>query len=239
MSATSPWTSGFPGHAGSQDAAEAERLAAERGAHPVVAGGRGIPLVEDEVQHLEHRGEAVAKVVAGGHLEGDMGLRERLLGPDDPLGDRGAGNQERPGDLLRGQPPEQPEGQRDPRLAGEHGVAAGEHQAEEVVAEVLLTGDGQLGRGQRELRADVAPELLVLALEVGVAAQPVDRPVLGGRHEPGARIGRDARLRPRLQRADQLRLSARSSARPTSRTSRARPAIRRADSIRQIASTAR
>src|SRR2546428_3955851 len=46
--------------------AEPERILAQRGAHPVVAGGRRVALVEHEVQHLEHRGQARGELGAGG-----------------------------------------------------------------------------------------------------------------------------------------------------------------------------
>src|SRR6185295_9929405 len=46
-------------------------------------------------------------------------------------------------------------------------------------------------------------ELLVLALEPGAPAEDVDGAMLGGGHEPGARIVRDARRGPPLQRGDQ------------------------------------
>ena len=46
-------------------------------------------------------------------------------------------------------------------------------------------------------------ELLRLALVHAGAAQTIDRAVLGGGHEPGARIVRDARLRPLLERCDE------------------------------------
>ena len=49
----------------------------------------------------------------------------------------------------------------------------------------------------------LAAELLGLALEHLAAAEAVDRAVLGGGHEPGARVVRDARLGPLLERRDQ------------------------------------
>ena len=49
ISATSPCTSALVGRELRQDAAEAQRLVAQRGAHPVVARGGRVALVEDEV----------------------------------------------------------------------------------------------------------------------------------------------------------------------------------------------
>ena len=78
-------------------------------------------------------------------------------------------------------------------------MAGREHQAEQVVPDVVLVCDSEV-RLPRLPRLDLASELLLLALEHLVAAQAVDAATLGGGHEPGARIVRDARLRPLLER---------------------------------------
>src|SRR5213080_1796392 len=44
------------------EAAEAERIQAKGRPHPVVAGGRRVTLVEDEIDHLEHRPEASLEI---------------------------------------------------------------------------------------------------------------------------------------------------------------------------------
>src|SRR5712691_7900096 len=49
-----------------QDPAEAQGVLAQRRSHPVVAGGRRVALVEHEVDHLEHRGEAGGEICSGG-----------------------------------------------------------------------------------------------------------------------------------------------------------------------------
>ena len=99
-----------------QDAAEPERVLAERGAHPVLAGRRRVALVEDEVDDLEHRREPGGKVGAAGDVEGDARLGEGPLGPDDALGDRRRRDEERARDLLGGEAAEQAERERDARL---------------------------------------------------------------------------------------------------------------------------
>ena len=82
----------------------------------------------------------------------------------------------------------------------EHRVAGGEDQAQEVVVERVGGLRGEVGRVRLAAQLHVAPQLLGLApVHVG-APQAVDRAVLGGGHEPGARVVRDARLRPLLQR---------------------------------------
>ena len=183
-----------------EHAPEPQRLVAQVRARPVVAGGRRVALVEDEVDDLEHRGEARRELVAAGHLERHVRFRERALGAHDALRDGRLRDEEGARDLGRGEAAEQPQRERDPRLGGEHRVAAGEHEAEQVVADVVDLERARLG-GERDL--ELAHELLLLALERRAAAQRVDRAVLGGGHQPGARVVRDARPRPRLQRGDE------------------------------------
>ncbi len=52
-----------------EDAAEAQRVFAELRTHPVVAGGRRIAFVEDEVDDFEHRREPRGELVAARHFE--------------------------------------------------------------------------------------------------------------------------------------------------------------------------
>ena len=53
-----------------QDAAEPERVLAERGPHPVVAGGRRVALVEHEVEDLEHRRQTGGELGPAGTSNG-------------------------------------------------------------------------------------------------------------------------------------------------------------------------
>ena len=69
ISATRPWTSGSSRRELGEDAAEAQRVLAQRRAHPVVAGGRRVALVEDEVDDLEHRRQPRRELGAARHLE--------------------------------------------------------------------------------------------------------------------------------------------------------------------------
>ena len=168
----------------------------------VVAGGRDVALVEDEVDDLEHRREPVRELRAARHLERHAGVRERALGPHDALGDGRLRHEKRPGDLVGREAAEQPQRQSDAGFLREDGMARREHQAQQVVADVIvdrrdeLLLDGSAGVGGRS-------DLFVLALGEAPAAQHVDRPVLRGGHEPGARVLRHARLRPALERRDE------------------------------------
>ena len=100
---------GFLGHQPFEDTGQAERVLTEGRPQQVVAGRGRVPLVEDEVDHLEHRGEALGAVEPGGHLEGDPGPGQGPLGPHDALGHRGLGGQVGAGDLLGRQSAQQPQ----------------------------------------------------------------------------------------------------------------------------------
>ena len=156
-----------------EDAAEAQRFVAERRPHPVVAGGGGVALVEDEVDDPEHRREPRGAVGAARHLEGHALGGERALGADDALRDGRLRDEECAGNLVGGQAAEQPERERDARLGGEHGMAGGEDQAQQVVAHIVGPGiDGrvEIGRARVLRRLELVAELFVLALEALVAA---------------------------------------------------------------------
>ena len=107
---------GLVGHQLGQDAAEPQRVLAQRRPHPVVAGGRRVALVEDEVDHLEHRREPPAELGAARDLERHVRLGQRPLGAHDALRDGRLRDEERARDLLGGQPAEQAQRERDARL---------------------------------------------------------------------------------------------------------------------------
>src|SRR5438105_3277953 len=83
-----------------QDAPETQRVLAERGPHPVLAGGRRVAFVEDQVDDLEHRRETGGELVCPGDFEGDARRGEGAFGPDDSLGDGRLRDEECTRDLL-------------------------------------------------------------------------------------------------------------------------------------------
>jgi hypothetical protein len=182
----------FRGEQLGEDAAEPQRLLDQLGPHPVLAGGRRVALVEDEVDRLEHGGETVGELVALGHLERHPRLRERALGAHDPLRDRRLRDQVRASDLPRRQAGEQAQRERHPRIGREHRMAGREDQAQEIVVERIV--DPRLKIGVLDLAADLdlQRELSRLSLVHLGSAQAVDRPVLGRAHQPGARVVRYA-----------------------------------------------
>jgi hypothetical protein len=74
------------------------------------------------------------------------------------------------------------------------------HQAEQVVAEMVVGCGVQVRLVGLAREAGVAGKRLQLLRVAGLAAQGVDRTLLGGGHEPGARVVRHARRRPLLER---------------------------------------
>ncbi len=79
-------------------------------------------------------------------------------------------------------------------------MAGDEHEAQQVVADVIVDGGVEIREPRVPIGLDVVAELLVLTVEHLAPAQLVDGPVLRRGHEPGSRVVRDARLGPALER---------------------------------------
>src|SRR5208337_2412937 len=75
-----------------------------------------------------------------------------------------------------------------------------EHEAQKIVANVIVKSSVQV-RHRHFLRLELATELRVFAVEQLVSPEMVNRAMLGGGHQPGARVVWDARLRPLFQRS--------------------------------------
>src|SRR5712691_8009898 len=106
-----------------QDTAKTERILAELRSYPVVTGGRRVAFVEDEIDDAEDPGQTDGELVSARHLERHPRLGEGPLGADNSLGDRRLRDEECTRDLLRRQTPEQPERERNARLARENRMA--------------------------------------------------------------------------------------------------------------------
>ena len=149
------------------------------------------------------------------------------LGAHDALRDGRLRDQERARDLVGGQAAEQAQRQRDARLGRQHRVAGGEHQAQQVVADVVVERGLEVGRHASCCSASSSrPELLVLALEQ-LAAGAARRSRGAWRSPSATRPGCPGT--PDSGHCSSAATSAScasSSARPTSRTMRASPAIR-------------
>ena len=70
-------------------------------------------------------------------------------------------------------------------------MAGRKDEPQQVVVERIVDGGGQIRVLVLAAPFDLARELMGLAVVHFGAAQAIDRAVLGGGHEPGARIVRD------------------------------------------------
>ena len=183
-----------------KNAPQPQRLLAQRGPDPVLAGRCRIAFVEDQVDHFQHRGEPLAERRAARHFVRHARLGQRALGAHDALRDGRLRHQEGARDLLGGEPADQPQRQRDARLGREHRMAGGEDQPQQIVADVVVERRVEIGRVRI---VHLAADLLVLALDQLGAAVLVERAVLRGRHQPGGGIVGNASFRPALERGDQ------------------------------------
>src|SRR6266849_1918323 len=75
-----------------------------------------------------------------------------------------------------------------------------EHKAQQVVTDVIVKRGFEIRHECLLPGIELTTKLLVLALEELAAAKEINGAMLGGGHEPGARVLRDARLRPLLER---------------------------------------
>ena len=104
---------------------------------PVVGG---VAFGVDEVDGGEHGVQPVGQLGGAGHAVGRVVVAQLALRPDDPLGDRRLGHEERAGDLGGVETAEQPQRERDLRVGGERRVAAEEHEPELVVGDDVDEG---------------------------------------------------------------------------------------------------
>ena len=82
-------------------------------------------------------------------------------------------------------------------------MARHEHEAQEIVAHVVVVRSGQRRECRVAVRIEVTADLLVLSTEGRPPAQPINRPVLRDCHQPGRRVPRHALGRPLLECRDE------------------------------------
>jgi len=115
-------------------AGQPNRFAGEVAPLQSVADAARIAFVEDQVEHVQHRAQALGPLLAGGHAERDARRLDPLLRPADALRHRGLGHQVRVGDLGRRQAADRPKRQGDRGRSCQRRVTAHEQQDERVVA---------------------------------------------------------------------------------------------------------
>ena len=185
---------GLVGHELDQQPAEPDGLVAQLATDEGVTGGGGVALVEDEVDHGEHRPQPGRQLGVGRHPVGDVVGADLLLGPHQPLRHRRLRHEEGPGDLGGLQAGDQPQGQRHLGGGGQGGMTAGEDEAEAVVVHrrpVLRVA--RLGVDQH-----LGPALALVAGRL--PPHPVESPVAGRGDDPGGRVRGQAARRPALER---------------------------------------
>jgi hypothetical protein len=177
-----------------QLARQPDRLAREVAALEVGARRRGVALVEDQVEHMEHDAQPLGTLGLGRELERHAGGLEPLLGAADALGHRRLGHQERVRDLQRGEAADGAQGERELRRRRQPGLAAEEQQPQRVVLAVA----GVLARGGREQRVggDLRRGGLLAAPLGPLRPHLVDQPARGHGDQPGARVLGHAVARP-------------------------------------------
>jgi len=186
-----------------EDAAKPQRLVTKARPHPVLAGGCRIALVEDQIDDREHRGEARAELFPMRDFEGHAFFAQGPFGADDPLGDGRLRHQESPGDLVGGQPAEEPQGERNACLWRKDRMAGNEDEAQQVVAHRIVHRGINIGLCGVLLDFELVAELFMLALAQLAAAEEIDGAMLGRGHEPGAGLVRNPYLRPLLKRRNE------------------------------------
>ena len=190
-----------------QQAGQPDRLVAQLGPGPVGTRRRDVPLVEHQVDDLEHRPEPLRHLRRRWQLERDALGGQGPLGSRDPLSRSRFRDQQSPRHLRGRQAAEQAQGQGDPRLRREDRVAGGEDQPEQVVADVvvqdvvhvthLLPGTVEPSVGHRPT------DLGELARIRAPSPDQVDGLVARGGDEPAGGVRRNPAGRPLLQGGDE------------------------------------
>ncbi len=163
----------FVGHQLGQRPAQVDRLVGQL----TVAA---VALVEDQIHDRQHCGQAVGQEVRGWNPERHAGRLDLPLGAHEPLRHRRLRDEERTRDPVGRETSERPQRQRDLRVERQCGMAAGEDELEPLV------GDGCVVHGV--LHGFGYVQQPGLGGERAVAADPVDRPVPGGRQKPRAGV---------------------------------------------------
>src|SRR6185437_9153691 len=153
--------------------AESERVFAERGTQPIVAGRRRIAFVEHQIDDPEHRGEALGELLAARYFELYAMLGKGSLRPYDALRDRRLGQEKGARDLHRRQSAEQAQRECDPGLGGERRMARHEDESEEIVAELIV--ERRVNVGTPIVVVELAGDLLLLAIVQSAFPHEIDR----------------------------------------------------------------
>ena len=173
------------------------RFGADVGADDALAFARAVALVEQQVEHLEHRVAPSRDRGGLGHFVGQGAGADELLRARDALGDRRFAGEEPARDLAHREAAHHLERQRHARVGRDLGMTADEDETELIVLD--LTRERGLG-GALEPRLDQRGDVGALGRDHAAAPEHVERAVVGDAGEPGAGVGRSAGERPALER---------------------------------------
>ena len=149
-----------------ENSAQPQRVLAEGRPHPVVARGRGVALVEDEVDDLEHRRQTLGALGPTRHLEGNPASASVRFARTMRWATVGSGTRKARAISSVVRPAKQAERERDARLGRQDRVTGDEHQPQEVVAQSSSSGAGlDSAPCVTSGGVQLATELLVLAVE--------------------------------------------------------------------------
>jgi hypothetical protein len=112
-----------------QHPGQPHRLVRQVRAHPVPAGGGGVALVEDQVDHGHHVVDPSGALGPRGEVELGVSRGQGLLRSRDALTHGRLRDQEPPGDLRRRESPDQTQRQRGTGLRRQGGVAGQEDES--------------------------------------------------------------------------------------------------------------
>jgi hypothetical protein len=82
-------------------------------------------------------------------------------------------------------------------------MAGNKHEAQEIVADLVIKRGVKIGRRRFLLDFESVAEFPMLALQQLVAAEEIDRPMFCSGHEPGTGLVGDTRPRPLVKRGDE------------------------------------
>src|SRR5688572_4373627 len=183
-----------------QEQDEADGLFAELGAHRSLAGAV-VTLVEEQVESALNGEQASLKLVAGAQVEERLAAGERLLSSADALFDRSRGGQEGLRHLPGTKAAQDVQDEDDLSLFREARVATREHHPQLVVADGLGLEQAVEGGTDGPLALEQLADLGGERARGALAAQDVERAILGGGHQPRRGVvGHSAEL-PDLERA--------------------------------------
>ena len=95
--------------------------------------GRGVPLVEDQVNNREHSSKSCRQLLRRGHIVWHAAVLEAAFGTGDALFDRARRDKKRTGNLANREPAQYLQGESDLRFAFQGWMTADEDETDEIV----------------------------------------------------------------------------------------------------------